>query len=201
KASTAATNASSKAFKLFRIALISTGVGALVVALGSLIAYLTQTQKGIDQVTRITRPLQAVFSRVVEIAGRLGESIVSAFKSPQKAVKQLWETIKKNIVNRIERYGRIIKTIGKIISSGFTDGYSDLGNAIADTATGVEDSVKKITDLAKKGADEISEAWELGKAKDNLIKEIEEIEIAQTTLMGRLQRDIQEQRNLARDAS
>src|SRR5699024_2920143 len=36
--------------------------------------------------------------------------------------------------------------------------------------------------------------------KDKLIKEIEEIEIAQTTLMGRLQRDIQKQRNLARDA-
>ncbi len=201
KASTAATNASSKAFKLFRIALISTGVGALVVALGSLIAYLTQTQKGIDQVTRITRPLQAVFSRVVEIAAQLGETIVNAFKDPQKAVKDLWEAIKNNIVTRIQGVGKIFKALGKIIGSGFRTGYKDLGNAIADTATGVENSVKKITDAARKGGKELADAWDLGETRDKLIKEIEEIEIAQTTLMGKLQRGIQEQRNLARDAS
>lgn len=201
KASTVATKSSSVALKVLRAALISTGIGALVVALGSLIAYLTTSQKGIDALTKVTRPLQAVFSRVVDIASRLGEILVNAFKNPKQAVKDLWETIKNNFVNRLKSLGVVFKAINKIISSGFREGYKDLSNGVIQMTTGVENSIDKVTDAAKRGGKEIADAWRLGKAKDELIREIEEIEIAQTTLMGKLQRGIQEQRNLARDAS
>ena len=43
-----ATNKSATSLKILRGAVISTGIGALVVALGSLIAYFTSTQEGID---------------------------------------------------------------------------------------------------------------------------------------------------------
>ena len=46
KAQSVATNGSVKTLKLLRIALISTGIGAIVVALGSLIAAFASTQRG-----------------------------------------------------------------------------------------------------------------------------------------------------------
>ena len=45
KAAAVSTNLLSTAMKILKVALISTGIGAIVVALGSLVAYLTKTQK------------------------------------------------------------------------------------------------------------------------------------------------------------
>lgn len=157
KGQVVATNLSSKAFKLLRIAIISTGIGALIVALGSLIAYFTSTQEGIDKVTSVTRPLGAAFKQLQVIAASVGKTLVEAFTSPRKALKKLVEFAK--------------------------------------------NPFKTIREGAKRVGDQLKEGFELGSQKDKLIKEIKEIEIAQTTLMGRLKRDIQEQRNLARDTT
>lgn len=204
KATNVATKSSksfSVALKILRIALISTGIGAILVALGSLIAYFTKAQSGVDALTKVTRPLAAIFSRVVSIAADLGESIVNAFTNPQQAVKRLWTVIKENLVNRLNSLGVIFKAIQKIITSGFREGYKDLSDGVIQMTTGVEGAIDKMGNAVKKAGDEIKDAWDLGASRDNLIKEIEEIEIAQTTLMGRLRREIQEQRNLARDST
>lgn len=157
KSATAATNAGSKSLKLLRIAIASTGIGLLIVALGSLVAYFTSTQEGIDKVTRVTRPLGAAFKQLQVIGASVGKALVDAFTSPRKALKKLVEFAK--------------------------------------------NPFKAIREGAKSVGNSLKEGFELGSQKDKLIKEIEEIEIAQTTLMGRLKRDIQEQRNLARDTT
>jgi len=63
KASAIGTNFVSAALKLFRIALISTGIGAIVVLLGSLIAWLSSTQAGLDFVSKA----MAVLGTVVDV--------------------------------------------------------------------------------------------------------------------------------------
>ncbi|PTB95693.1 hypothetical protein C9994_10615 [Marivirga lumbricoides] len=63
-ASTTATNGATKGLKLFRVALISTGIGAIVVLLGSLVSAFLSTQEGIDAVTSVTRPFFAVLNRL-----------------------------------------------------------------------------------------------------------------------------------------
>ena len=75
KAVSVATGGASKGLKLFKIALISTGIGAIVVAVGSLVAAFLSTQQGIDAVTKVTRPLAAVFEKlkglVQDLAGNV----------------------------------------------------------------------------------------------------------------------------------
>src|SRR6056297_3203857 len=61
--------------KAFRLALISTGIGAIVVALGALISAFASTQEGIDKVTSITRPLTAVFQRLKGLAQDLATNV------------------------------------------------------------------------------------------------------------------------------
>ena len=61
--------------KAFRLALISTGIGAIVVAVGALIAAFASTQEGIDKVTSITRPLTAVFQKLKGLAQDLATNV------------------------------------------------------------------------------------------------------------------------------
>ena len=49
KALTVATNFGSKALKAFKVALAGTGIGAIVLAIGSLVAFLTSTQEGLEK--------------------------------------------------------------------------------------------------------------------------------------------------------
>jgi len=80
KGVTAGTTGATKAFKLFRVALAATGIGAIVVALGSLTALLTKTQSGIDFVNRVTAAASATFSVFVDRAASLGSAIVKLFQ-------------------------------------------------------------------------------------------------------------------------
>lgn len=110
-----ATNATVKALRLFKLALVSTGVGALVVALGSLVAFLTKTQKGIDFVNRSLSGLSAVAAVVIDAAADLGEKIFDAFNNPRQAVKDLGNAITQNIINRFTS----IFELNNALSRGF----------------------------------------------------------------------------------
>jgi hypothetical protein len=176
QASTTTLGGTSKALRVFKLALISTGIGAIVVALGSLIAFFLSTQKGIDAVTKVTRPLQAVFQSFLGVIQELGESLFDAFSNPKEAVLGLWESIKTNIVNRVAGIGGIFKALGKIISSGFTDGYKDLADSTLQVTTGVENLIDKTVDASKKAAAFLAESLKKGAEIDKLTKQIEESE-------------------------
>ena len=99
-AATAATGNTSKSLRVLRIALISTGIGAIVVALGTLIAAFLSTQRGTDALTRALAPLKATLQVIIGVVQDLATDVVDAFKNPQKAIKDLGKLILDNIINR-----------------------------------------------------------------------------------------------------
>ena len=68
-----------KVLKLLQIAIVSTGIGALIIALGSLISYFTKTQKGVEQASKIMSSLGAVINVIVERLSKLGSALVKLF--------------------------------------------------------------------------------------------------------------------------
>jgi hypothetical protein len=62
--------------KSFRLALIGTGIGAVIVALGSLIAYFTQTQQGVDLVNRALTSVSTAFAVLRDRLSNIGGLIV-----------------------------------------------------------------------------------------------------------------------------
>ena len=78
-----------KSLGIFKTALISTGIGAIVVALGSLVALLTKTQRGLDFVSRISASVGAAFSVVIDRAAKLGEAIIAVFNLDFQQAAQL----------------------------------------------------------------------------------------------------------------
>lgn len=133
------------AVKLFRLALISTGIGAIVVALGALAAALLTTEKGTDALTRVFKPLATVLQRALGLFQEIGFAIINAFKDPQQAVKDLVKLVTDNIINRFKAIPLLFKAIGESIKSGLTGdiegvkkALTDAGQAVIQFGTGID---------------------------------------------------------------
>ena len=104
RAMSVATAQGSNALKIFKIALISTGVGAIVVALGSLIGAFLSTQRGIDAVNKVLTPLKEVFATLVGFlqtkALAIFDRLKQAIDNPKQAFSDLLDFIKTNVTNR-----------------------------------------------------------------------------------------------------
>lgn len=68
-----------KVLKLLKIALVSTGIGAIVVALGSLVSYLSRTQAGIELANKVMASLGATVDVLIDRASKLGSALVNLF--------------------------------------------------------------------------------------------------------------------------
>ncbi len=78
-ATTVAVGGSTGALRIFKIALISTGIGAIVVALGSLIAFFLKTQKGSEIVSKAFAGLGAIVDVLIDRFSLVGEALADLF--------------------------------------------------------------------------------------------------------------------------
>jgi hypothetical protein len=67
---------------LIKIALTSTGIGALLVAFGSLVTFFTQTQRGADAVAKAMDGVRAAVAVIVDRVSALGEILTNLFNQP-----------------------------------------------------------------------------------------------------------------------
>ncbi len=67
----------SGALKILKLALVSTGVGAIVVVLGTLIAYLTQTKKGTYLMKQAWESVKSVFDVLIDRIAGFGSGMAS----------------------------------------------------------------------------------------------------------------------------
>jgi len=169
-------------FGSIKAGLISTGIGAFVIAIGSLIAYFTNTKRGAEQLQRIFKGFGAAVAVLTDRFSAVGETIVNAFSNPKEAIIGLWNTIKENLINRIEGTIDQFKAFGKIIKSaidldfdGVKQGAEDFASATLQVATGMDEvqrknfanSIKEITTEIKNETNAAIElAGALQKIKD-----------------------------------
>ncbi len=88
KAAAIATNLTSNTLKLLKVALISTGIGAFVVALGSLVAYFAKSQEGIDKFNQFLAQVKATLNVVRDRAIKLGGAILDLVTFNWKGFKE-----------------------------------------------------------------------------------------------------------------
>tara|TARA_R110000751_G_scaffold11436_1_gene40388 strand:- start:45 stop:1961 length:1917 start_codon:yes stop_codon:yes gene_type:complete len=132
-------------FGSIKAGLISTGIGAFVVLIGSLVSYFTNTKRGADLLKQAMAGLGAVVSVLTDLFSSVGETIVGAFTDPKKAISDLWEFIKTNLMNRLTGVIDQFKAAGKIIQSaisldweGVKEGAEDYGKALIQVGTGLD---------------------------------------------------------------
>ena len=87
-ASAVATARKTATLKLLKVAIASTGIGLLVVALGSLVSYLSQTQVGIELANKVMASLGATVNVLIDRLSMLGSALVNLFTGNFKQAGQ-----------------------------------------------------------------------------------------------------------------
>ena len=149
-------------FGSIKAGLISTGVGAFLVLIGSLLAYFTKTKKGAEMLERALAGFGAVVSVITDRLSTFGEIIVSAFEDPQQAIMDLWEAIKTNLLNRVQGMIDAFGFVGKAVESaldfdwdGMKENAAGFTESMVQVATGVDDLTGKMAAGFKSLGDEI----------------------------------------------
>lgn len=155
------------AMKVLKTALIATGIGAVVVGLGSLIAYFQKSGEGADRFARILSQVRSVFDNVIERIMKLGEGLFDIFSG---RFQEGWEKMR-----------TAFKDIGKEISEDWKLAglLADAEDALEDREialiTSLEERRAKIAELrlqAKEELDDQGKKLSLLKEADALIKSV-----------------------------
>lgn len=96
---TVATEASTVAMKIFKYALASTGIGLLVVALGSIVAYFASTNDGAKKFKQIFEGVSAVIQQGVKILGAWGKLLFDAVTLDFSSLKADFVNFTKEVIN------------------------------------------------------------------------------------------------------
>jgi hypothetical protein len=137
-------------FATIKAGIMSTGIGALVIAVISLTTYFTKTKRGADMLKRAMAGVGAVVSVLTDSFSKVGEMMVGAFSNPKQAIKDLWEALKKNLLNRITGVIDQFKALGKVMEGVFSldwdqvkEGAEEFKIALIQVSTGMDEVQQK----------------------------------------------------------
>lgn len=196
-----ATNKSATSLKILRGAVISTGIGALVVALGSLIAYFTSTQEGIDKVNKVLTPLKVLFQTLWGVVQNVGKALVEAFTNPKQLLLDLGKFMQEQIINRATAIIDAFKGLGNILTGNFKEGFKQVGDAALQAATGVKDVVGKVKEAGKAVSDTIGEAIKRGQRIEEINQKLSASEADFIEQTAKLKQEFKEQNMIAEDTT
>jgi hypothetical protein len=166
-------------FGSIKAGLISSGIGAFLIVVGSLIAYFKSTKRGAEMLERAMAGMGAVVSVITDRFSTFGEIIVSAFSDPKQAIADLWEAIKTNLLNRVQGMIDAFGFVGKAVEAaldfdwdGMKENAAGFGESMVQVATGVDDLTGKMAEgfkeLGKEIEKDVDAAMKLKKATQEL---------------------------------
>lgn len=148
-------------FKSLKIAIIGTGIGLFVVAIGSLVAYFKSTTEGAGKLANIMSYVGVVTKSLIDVFARLGELIMWVFENPKQAIKDLGNTLKEAFIDRLVGLARLLPQIGKAIELVFKGQFKEAGqvavNALGHVVTGQQDVIAKFGEMATASKEWIAE--------------------------------------------
>ncbi|MEI7524545.1 MAG: hypothetical protein WCJ95_09460 [Mariniphaga sp.] len=110
---TVATGFGTVAMQIFKVALVSTGIGALVVVMGSLVAYFTSTREGAAKIKIAFAEIGAVINVLKDRLSTLGEGMWKLFtldfKGAGAALSGVFSGIGKEMVDEASAAGDLAK--------------------------------------------------------------------------------------------
>lgn len=150
-----------RAFNILKIAIASTGIGLLLIALGSLVAFFQKSEAASELLGRTWAGFKGIIQVLTNTLADFGEVIFKAFENPKQALIDLANFIGDQFLNRIKAFGVILQGIADFDGTKLANGFGQL-------ATGVEDAATKTAAYAKKTAEAAKEAFRLEGAQQAL---------------------------------
>ena len=170
----------------FRLALIGTGIGALVIGVVSLIQAFKRSEEGQHKLKVLMAGIGAVVNQVLDGFAKLGMGIINTFSNPLQSLQNFGDMIKNFVMRRITA---LIDTLGFLGSgiqklfAGDLSGALEEGKKALNTFNNELNPITQTVNLVKKGvqgvADAVSETVdEVGKSMDaqRMLNEAEKID-------------------------
>ena len=162
-----------KSMNLLKLAIISTGIGALLVAVVSLKQAFTRSEEGQNKFAKIMGVIGAAVNVVLDGLSSMGDFIIDVFSGEGEAVKslkefgkKLWDVVGLPIKQIITTVKTLAKTIGLLVKGDFTEAFdalkqggvesmqniADAGMVIVDAVVAAKDAVIDLTaEIIKEG--------------------------------------------------
>jgi len=143
KLSILSTGGLSAAMNVLKLALIATGVGAFVVLLGSLVAAFASTERGADLLEDALANVTGVFQSLFGEAQKIGVELINVFSNPKKAITDLVDFLKNNLINRLQGFKVVLDGILERDPKKLTDGISQITTGITNLSDKIENAASK----------------------------------------------------------
>ena len=175
-------------FKGLKGAIAATGIGLLLTAVASLVAYFKNSEEGSRKLAIAMEALSIITGKITDFFASLGEKIVWAFTNPKEALMNFVDLLKENILTRFEGLLELVPKLGKAISLLFQGKFKEAGKTAADAVGKVVLGVEDVTD---KVADATESVIEFGKT---VVKEVKAAVAVATQLVDQFRaiRDAQQ---------
>jgi len=168
-----------KSFKTLRGAIIATGIGALIVAIGSLTAMFSRSEEGQNKFAKILTQLGVIAGNVMDIFSDLGKVVFNVFTGNFKGAKEAINDVTEGIKNFGEETRREIKVAGEL-----ADKRAKADKVERKLLVERAEATRKFNELREKAADKenvsiedrIAALKEAGRIEDEITKK--EIEAA-----------------------
>ena len=147
-------------FKSLKVAIIATGIGALLIAVTALGQAFTRSEEGQNKFAKILGVIGSVTGNLLDLLADLGESIISVFENPKQAIKDFANLIKENITNRFDGLLNLIPQIGKAIGLLFEGEFTKAGKVAADAVGKVVLGIDSVTDSVNGAIESVKEFGE-----------------------------------------
>lgn len=173
--------ASIKGFKGLRVAIISTGIGALVIALGSLVTMFQNSEEGQNKFAKLMTQIGVITGNVIDIISDFGKVMFNVFTGNFKAAGEALNEVTEGIKNFGEETRKEIAVAGELADKRAKADIQErkllLERAEAD---------RKVAELREKAADKenvsVAERIEAIKEAGKIAEEITQKEIATARL-------------------
>jgi len=123
-----------KGFKTMKLAIISTGLGALVVIMASLYAAFTSSEAGQKKWAAVMEVVGAVVSVFTDRLALLGRFLIDVFLNPIETLKNFGKSIKEFVMDKVDAVVESIGFLGNAISKLFK---GDVSGALEDAGKGI----------------------------------------------------------------
>jgi len=147
-----------KGFNLMKIAIIGTGIGALLIALTALGQAFTSSEEGQNSWSKMMGVLGAVVDVFTDRLAALGRFLINLFTSPIETLKNFGKSIKEFVMDKVEKVIEGLGFMGKAISKLFKGDFAGAMDAGKQGLKSLNDGLnvaKMATDALTKGTKEL----------------------------------------------
>lgn len=172
-----ATQSASSGFKILRAAIITSGIGALVIGIIALISYMRRTDEGATRLAGVMSALGAATDLVTGFVVGLGEGVFNAFTSVEnfkEGLSNLGDFIATNLLNRVKGFITLFESLQLAVGGEFVAASKRFVDATFQMSTGITDITSKSADFAEKAALAAAAAFEWEQRMDALQDKIRE---------------------------